>query len=81
MVAYGIGVLPLIKHLKLEFPDITQPWYIVDADALGTFANVKLYFNSIKQVGPGHGYYKEPSKCFLIMHPANPEAQKKPVWL
>ena len=35
MVAYGIGILPLIKNLKAEFTDVTQPWYADDAGALG----------------------------------------------
>ena len=32
-----------------------------------------LYFNSLKRIGPGHGYYLEPSKTFLIVHPENIE--------
>ena len=32
MSTYGIGVLPLIKQLKAEYPDVTQPWY---ADNVG----------------------------------------------
>ena len=26
MIAYRIGILPLIKNLKREIPDVTQPW-------------------------------------------------------
>ena len=36
MVAYGIGVLTLIKHLKAAHSDITWPWYSIDAGALVT---------------------------------------------
>ena len=39
MVAYGIDVLPLIKHLKAYFLDITHPWYADNASALSTFSN------------------------------------------
>ena len=56
MVAYVIGVLPLIKQLKVEYPDITYPWYADNALALGTFGNIELYFNFLKQSVPGHGY-------------------------
>ena len=42
MVAYGIGIIPLIKNLKAEFPDVTQPWYGDYAGALGTFAKIEL---------------------------------------
>ena len=56
MVAYCIVILPLIKSLKSEFTDVTQPWYDDDAGALGTFANVKLYFNLLKLFGPERRY-------------------------
>ena len=36
MAAYGIGVLPLIKRLKSEHPDVTQTWYADDAGVIGT---------------------------------------------
>ena len=35
MIAYGIGILPLIKNIKQEIPDVTQPWYANYAGALG----------------------------------------------
>ena len=34
MFAYGIDILPLIKNMISEFPDVTQPWYADDAGAL-----------------------------------------------
>ena len=37
MVSYVIGILLLIKHLKLEYLDVTQPWYAHDAIVLGIF--------------------------------------------
>ena len=48
MVAYGIGILPMIKQQKVSFTDVTQLWYSGYASALGMFANVELYFNSLK---------------------------------
>ena len=41
MVTYGIGVLLLIKRLKLARRDVTHV-------ALGMFDNIWLYFNSLK---------------------------------
>jgi hypothetical protein len=35
MVVYGILLLPLIKALKDEIPDVDQPWYVDDAGAGG----------------------------------------------
>ena len=54
--AYGIGVLPLNKLLKEAYTDITHTWYADNASALGMFNNIGLYFNLLKQFGPGHGY-------------------------
>ena len=31
MIAYGIGVLPLIRELREAHPRFTQPWYADDA--------------------------------------------------
>ena len=55
MVTYGIGVLPLIKCLKVAYPDFTQPWYVYHDGGLGTFDNIGSYFNSLKPFGPGRG--------------------------
>ena len=77
MVAYGIDVLPLIKNLKSEFPDITQTCYAANAGALCTFTNVELNFNWLKQFGLGRGYYPEPSISALIVHPENIEARNR----
>jgi hypothetical protein len=33
MVAYGLAILPLIRYLQDEVPDVSQPWYADDARA------------------------------------------------
>ena len=77
MIAYSIGVLLLIKLPKEEFTDLTQTWYADDAGSLGTFANIKLYSNSLKRFVPGHEYYPEPSKSVMIVHPDNIKGRKQ----
>ena len=47
MIAYGIGILPLIKNLKQEVTDVTQTWYADAAGDLGTFARLETYFDSL----------------------------------
>ena len=69
MIAYGIGILSLIKNLKHGLPDITHPYYTDDAGALYTFEIIKTYFNSLARQGPGRGYHPEMSKIVLIVHP------------
>ena len=69
MIAYGIIILTLIKTLKWEIPDVTQTWYTDSAGSLGTFAIIETYFNLLTRQGLGRGYYTEPSKSILIVHP------------
>ena len=76
MIAYGINILPLIKNLKREIPDVTQPWYADDVGALGTFASIEIYFDSLTRQGPGLGYYPKPDKSVLIVHLENLEDRK-----
>ena len=35
MIAYGIGVLPLIRDLRRDHPHVTQPWYTDDGGGRG----------------------------------------------
>ena len=42
MVAYGIGVLLLIKLPKAAYPDITYPCYTDNAVSLGMFDKIGL---------------------------------------
>ena len=44
MIAYRIGILPLIKNLMKAIPDVTQPWYADNSRSLGTFARLETYF-------------------------------------
>ena len=69
MITYRISILPLIKNIKREIPDVTQPWYNDDAGALGTFAILETYFYLLTRQGMGGGYYPEPSKSVLIVRP------------
>ena len=74
MVDYGIGIIPLMKCLKLMFPDVTQPWYSDYYGALGTFDNLEKYFISLKRNGADRGYWLDPTKSITIMHPNNIKA-------
>ena len=67
MIAYGIGILPHIKHLKWAIPDVTKPWYAGNVGDLGTFARLETYFDSLARQGPGRGYHPESNKSVLIV--------------
>jgi hypothetical protein len=79
MVAYGIGVLPLIRRLKQEFPGVKQSWY--DNDHAGTGAHfpvLRQFFERLQEiVGPSYGHYPEPSKSILIVQPSNKDTAQK----
>ena len=44
MIAYSIGVLPLIRELQDVHPCVTQPWYADEAGAEGTFEKMLAHF-------------------------------------
>ena len=75
-IAYGMGILPLIKNIKRAIPDVTQPWYADNAGALGTFARIITYFDFLTRQNPGRGYHPEPTKSVLIVRLDNLEAGK-----
>ena len=77
IIAYRIGILPLINNLKQEISDVTQLWYAENARYLGTFTRIETYFYSLTFQGPGRRYYPELSKRVLILHPENLKAGKE----
>ena len=40
MIAYGLGILPLIWVLQTLHPGVTQPWCADDAGAGGNFSGI-----------------------------------------
>ena len=71
MVAYMIGIIPLIKRLKLVYPNVMQPWYSDNSGVLGTFNHLEKYFKELKHNGPAREYFPEPTKIILAVHPQN----------
>ena len=57
MIAYGIGVLTLIRELRNTHPRVTQPWYADDAGARGTFQQILEHFWDLQARGPARSYY------------------------
>ena len=52
MIAYGIGVLPLIRELRGAHPRVTHPWYADDAGAGGKFPNIMEHLRDLQARGP-----------------------------
>ena len=76
MICFGIGILPLIRQLKSEFPAAKQQWYADDGSIAGTFATIQAVFEQLQQLGPNYGYFPESSKSILIVSPQNVEQAK-----
>ena len=71
MIAYGIGVLPLIRELWNAHPWVTQPWYADDAGAGGKFTNIMEHLRDLQARVPARGYYPDPTKRILVVDPGN----------
>ena len=65
---YAVGTLPLIRSLKN--PDWTQVWYADDATACGELASIHRWFDLLLQRGPSYGFFPNPSKSCVVVHPA-----------
>jgi hypothetical protein len=57
MVAYGLMLLPLIKLLKKEHPDVSQSWYYADDAGAGggSYTAIRKQFESLRKLGPARG--------------------------
>ena len=80
MIAYGIGVLPLIRELREAHPRVTQPWYADDAGAEGTFQQVHEHFRDLQVRGPARGYYLDPTKSILVVALGNVAWDEEHIW-
>ena len=77
MIAYGIGVLPLIRELREAHPRVTQPWYADDAGVGGVFIDVQAHFQDLQARGPARGYYPELTMSILFVAPGNVDRGKE----
>jgi hypothetical protein len=48
MFAYGIGLLSLIRALRVHFAEMDQTWYADDAGAGGKFDTIKRHFQKLE---------------------------------
>ena len=67
MIAYGIGVLPVIRELRVSHPRVTKPSYADDAGAGRKFVHILVHLWDIQARVPERGYYPEPTKIILVV--------------
>ena len=66
MSMYALGILQLIKELD----HLTrQVWFAADASAGGKLAQLREWWDLVVTVGPGYGYFANPSMTWLIVKP------------
>ena len=68
MLFYGVSLMPLIESLK-DRDKYFQLWYADDSGAPGALENLVEWLSTLTENGPKYGYYPEPSKSYLIVHP------------
>ena len=77
MIAYDIGVLPLIRELRDAHPRVTQPWYADNAGAGYKFGHILEHFQNLQARGPPQGTFPEPTKSILVVVSRNVERAEK----
>ena len=65
MLAYAVGILPLIKRLK-NLGSQTQVWFADDSSSGGSLVNIHRWFQKLLSFGPAYGYFVEPSKSLVV---------------
>ena len=66
MLAYSIGVLPLIRSLK-DPRVYTQSWYTDDSSCGGRLQHIHSWLLKLLELGPSYGYFAELTKSTVIV--------------
>ena len=68
MLLYALGLLPLIRLLKAEFPDLRfHCWFADDGSTAGDISRMCEFFNQLARFGPRYGYHPQATKSILIV--------------
>ena len=65
----------MVKKLR-EYNGI-QGWYADESAFAGNFIEMEKWENRLEELGPCNGYYPEPAKSILIVHPRHEEEAKR----
>ena len=76
VVLYAISFQPLITHLQLA-SSTKQCWYADDASGAGSTTQLKKWWDTLTEIGPGYGYYPNDKKCWLIAKPDKEEIARE----
>ena len=71
MIAYGTGILPLIRELRTAHPHVMQLWFTENEGAVGMVEALHDHMRNLLVRGPPRGYFLDPTKSILVVSPRN----------
>ena len=72
MTLYQWPIQPFIPHLHLQ-SSRKQCWYADDASGTGSTTQLKKWWDTLTEIGPGYGYYPNDKKSWLVAKPDKEE--------
>ena len=70
MALYAVAISPMIERLQdTTCPSVKQSWYADDDAAADTLTSLRTYWNKLKEIGPGYGYFPNAAKTVLLTKP------------
>ena len=76
MLVYGLGILPQTRKLKNPSKH-KQNWYANDSGCFAQLLQLKEWLELLIIEGPKYGYFPEPHKSYLVVHPDFVEEAKE----
>ena len=67
MGMYALAMVPLIRRLRTEVPDVSQVWFADDASAVGSLSSLLTWWRQLSSYGPAYGYFTNAVKTILIV--------------
>ena len=74
MFFYAVAVVPLIRSLTSKH-NFVQCWYADDSACAGKLPRIRLWLDKLIQLGPGYGYFAEPTNSVLVVVPQYEDAE------